>query len=162
MDKLPDSTWEFVKEAEKKLIEKGNGKTALINDFSLTTQSGTDTTAALLSTPGEYYLLFVKDNKIGKEALKASKDFIDKFNYQKKLFIVTAQPNEITTLFKNLKQWQQCLILICDGVAIKTAARSTPTLYKMNGPVVETKYGWSDLRKANQLGGFASMIKTFK
>ena len=37
MDKLPDSTWEFVKEANKKLLEKGNGKVALINDFSLTT-----------------------------------------------------------------------------------------------------------------------------
>ena len=33
MDKLPDSTWTFVKQANKKLLEKGNGKVALINDF---------------------------------------------------------------------------------------------------------------------------------
>ena len=31
-------------------------------------------------------------------------------------------------------------LITCDVTAIKTAARSVPTLYKMNGPVVEEKW----------------------
>jgi uncharacterized membrane protein YphA (DoxX/SURF4 family) len=148
MDKLPDSTWEFVKEAGKKLLEKGNGKTALINDFSVTTQSGTDTTEALLSTAGDYYLLFVKDKYPGDEEWSATISFLVGKEQNIPCFLVTSHPKEIDALFNKGRERFNLQVLTCDGVAIKTAARSNPTLYKMKGAVVQKKYGWSDLKKA--------------
>lgn len=148
MDKLPDSTWEFVKEAGKKLIEKGNGKTALINDFSLTTQSGTDTTEALLSTPGEYYLLFVKDKYPGDEEWSATIAYMMQRNKTMPHFVVSSQPDAADSLFNKGREKAAVPILTCDGVAIKTAGRSNPTLYKMKGAVIQKKYGWADLSKA--------------
>ncbi|HNA18060.1 MAG TPA: DoxX family membrane protein, partial [Ferruginibacter sp.] len=57
---LPDSTWVFV-ERKQTLVQKGKNNIPLINDFILKTQDGTDTTEAILNTPGTYYLLFIKD-----------------------------------------------------------------------------------------------------
>ncbi len=148
MDKLPDSTWEFVKEAGKKLIEKGNGKTALINDFSLTTQSGNDTTEALLSTKSEYYLLFVKDKYPGDAEWSATIAYMMLRNKNIPLFVVSSQPEAVDALFNKGREKANVPVLTCDGTAIKTAARSNPTLYKMNGPVIQKKYGWADLKKA--------------
>jgi uncharacterized membrane protein YphA (DoxX/SURF4 family) len=148
MDLLPDSTWEFVKESGKKLVEKGNGKTALINDFSLTTQSGNDTTQALLGTPGDFYLLFIKDAAISNNAFKAAAGFLKSINNSKMIFIVTAQPDALAKLFNSIQQPLQQPVLSCDGTAIKTAARSDATLYFMKAAVIQKKYGWADLQNA--------------
>ena len=40
--------------------------------------------------------------------------------------------------------------MTCDATAIKTAARANPTLYVMNGPVVQEKYSWADLDKVGK------------
>lgn len=162
--KQPDSTWVYdeSKQPNKKLIEKGNGKTALINDFSLTTQSGTDTTEALLSAAGEYYLLFVKDKYPGDEEWSAIISFLVGKEQNIPCFVVTSHPKEIDALFNKGRERFNLPVLTCDGVAIKTAARSNPTLYKMKGPVIQKKYGWADLRKALPIGGFASMTKVFE
>ncbi len=148
MDQLPDSTWEYVKEGTKKLVEKGNGKTALINDFSLTTQSGNDTTEALLNTQGEYYLLFIKDKYPGDEEWSATISYMMSRNQNIPHYVVSSQPEAVDVLFNKGREKANVPILTCDGTAIKTAARSNPTLYKMKGPVIQKKYGWADLRKA--------------
>lgn len=150
MDQLPDSTWEYVKEGSKRLIEKGNGKTALINDFSLTTQSGNDTTEALLNTPGEYYLLFIKDKFPGDEEWSATIAYMMLRDTNVPHFVVSSQPDAMDALFNKGREKAYVPILTCDGTAIKTAARSNPTLYKMKGPVILKKYGWADLRNALQ------------
>lgn len=150
MDKLPDSTWEFVKEANKKLLEKGNGKVALINDFSLTTQAGNDTTEALLSQPGEYYLLFVKDSYTGDEEWSATVGYMMNRDKTKPIYVVTAQPEKINQLFNLGREPMHVPVLTCDYTAIKTAARANPTLYLMNGPVIKNKWGWADLHKATK------------
>jgi len=154
MDKLPDSTWEFVKEAGKKLLEKGNGKTALINDFSLTTQSGNDTTEALLATAGEYYLLFAKDVNAKYDPAKDWMEdvyFLLKANsLGKKVFVITSEKDKAIERYTVAVDGKkiEAPILTCDYTAIKTAARSNPTLYKMNGPVVQQKWGRADIDKA--------------
>ena len=150
MDKLPDSTWEFVKEANKKLLEKGNGKVALINDFSLTTQSGNDTTEALLSQSGEYYLLFTKDPLQIKNPVKEWMEdlyFIIRANAEgKKVYIITSSKEKAAERYTIVIAGKRIdsPILTCDYTAIKTAARSNPTLYLMNGSVIKNKWGWAD------------------
>jgi uncharacterized membrane protein YphA (DoxX/SURF4 family) len=146
MAALPDSTWQFVRQGEKKLIEKGNNKTALINDFALTTQSGIDTTEALLNTAGEYFLLFVKDKYPGDEEFSAAIAYLMRRNKNVPHFIISSQPVAVHALFNQGREQAGVPILTCDGVAIKTAARSNATLYKMKGPVVQQKYGWADLK----------------
>ena len=147
MDKLPDSTWEFVKEANKKLLEKGNGKVALINDFSLTTQSGNDTTEALLSQPTEYYLLFVKNSYTGDEEWSVTTGYMMHRDKTKPVYVVTAQPKEVNQLFNLGREPMHVPVLTCDYTAIKTAARANPTLYLMKGSVIKNKWGWADFDK---------------
>ena len=144
MDKLPDSTWTFVKQANKKLLEKGNGKAALINDFSFTTQSGTDTTEAILSQPGEYYLLFAKDFNTTKD--KWYSDF-KTFIADKKptIYLITADVKTANGIF-NLPGYSDLPIFSCDATAIKTAARVNPTLFLMKGPVIQNKWSFMDAK----------------
>ena len=39
-------------------------------------------------------------------------------------------------------------VLTADVVALKTAARNNVTLYRMNGPIVQDKWGGDDIKKA--------------
>lgn len=145
MDKLPDSTWAFVKQTNKKLIEKGNGKVALINDFSFTTQNGNDTTEAILSQPGEYYLLFVKD--FNKKEGKWYKDFTAFFtNKTSVVYLITSDVKTANEIFNTPGNFKPD-IFSCDGTAIKTAARVNPTLFLMKGPVIQNKWAAADFEK---------------
>ena len=142
---LPDSTWEFV-ERKQVLIEKGKNNVALINDFILKTEGGNDTTDAILSQSGEYYLLFVQRLPNTKHT-----EWINRFyEIHKKgtpCFYVTANS---VALDAHLSMYQpnKMIILTCDYTAIKTAARNDVTLYLMNGPVVKNKWGGNDVEKA--------------
>jgi uncharacterized membrane protein YphA (DoxX/SURF4 family) len=154
MDKLPDSTWAFVKQANKKLLEKGNGKVALINDFSFTTESGTDTTEDILNQEGEYYLLFVKEPAAIKNPVK---DWMEDVNFilkadaaGKKIYIVTAAKEAAAKRYSLFIAGKKvdAPIFTCDGTAIKTAARVNPTLFLMKGPVIQNKWAGADFEKA--------------
>ena len=57
-DATPDSTWEFV-DRKQTLTQKGSNNIPVISDFSLTTESGIDTTNEILNTAGEYYLMYI-------------------------------------------------------------------------------------------------------
>ena len=153
MDQLPDSTWTFVKAGTKKLIEKGNGKVALINDFSLTTQSGNDSTEAILNTESEYYFLFVRDIPTAKHTQWVN-DFYT-FYKSKKLpcYYVSANSNNLDA-FLSATEKNEIPIFTLDGTALKTAARSAATLYKMKGGVVEGKWGCADISKQLQINNY--------
>jgi len=149
-DNLPDSTWLFV-EQKKKLIEKGNGKVPAINDFSLSDVNGNDSTEAILSQPGKYYLFFL--NTLDKRAsfgwLRSFSDVLKKAKENnEKMYVVTS--DEKVDSFINVKKKFNVPVYTCDMTAIKTAARSTPTLFLMNGPVVENKWGSADIDKASK------------
>ena len=144
MDKLPDSTWTFVKQANKKLLEKGNGKVALINDFSFTTESGTDTTEAILNQPGDYYLLFVKE--FNKKEDKWYSDFKTFYaNKTSTVYLITSDVKTANQIF-NITGDFKLQIFSCDGTAIKTAARVNPTLFLMKGPVIQNKWSFMDAK----------------
>ena len=138
---LPDSTWEFV-DRKQILVEKGKNNVPLINDFILKTESGNDTTEAILSQPGEYYLLIAKDFNIEEDKWYA--DF-NRFYTNSKLpvYLVTSDPANA----KKVITTPGLIILTCDVTAIKTAARVNPTLYLMKGPVIKNKWAAIDYFK---------------
>lgn len=138
VDALPDSTWQFV-ERKQVLIQKGKNNEPLINDFIFNTQSGNDTTEAILSQPGEYYLLFAKDFEGGHTGwIKSFELFSTKSNIP--VYMVTADAKKAIELLGN----NHVPVFICDATAIKTAARVNPTLFLMKGPVVKNKWAAKD------------------
>lgn len=148
---LPDSTWEFV-ERRQILIEKGKNNEPLINDFTLMTASGTDSTEAILSTRGEYYLLFLKDvSMLPKGWVEDQRLAVVKSESGKKVFVVSSQRKITEERYGILSIAGKKLnipVLTCDATALKTAARNNITLYLMNGPVVKSKWGGNDIEKA--------------
>ncbi len=151
VDALPDSTWEFV-ERKQLLIEKGKNNIPLINDFNLINASGTDSTEAVLSTPGEYYLLFVKDvNLLPKDWVEDQRMADVLIQKEKLVFVVSSQRKITEERYSTLAVAGKKLnipVLTCDATALKTAARNNITLYLMNGPVVKSKWGGNDIEKA--------------
>lgn len=152
--KQPDSTWIYLEEKmpNKKLIEKGNGKEALINDFILKTASGQDSTEAVLQTPGIYYLLFIKDiNLLPKDWREDQRLVITKTGQGEKIFVISGDRSKAEERYGSLAVAGKNVnvpVLTCDATAIKTAARNNIVLYQMEGPVVKYKWGGYDIEKA--------------
>ena len=129
-----DSTYEFISRYDK-VVRKGTGLPK-ITDFVLTSETGTDTTKAILSQ-SKYIMLFVKD-------FDNVQDWSNDFNplatelATKKipLLIVTADV-EKAKAFRATKYAaglnSEVNILSCDATVIKTAARVKPTCLIM-GP----------------------------
>ena len=150
-DSTPDSTWEFV-DRKQTLTQKGSNNIPVISDFSLTTETGTDTTDAVLNTKGEYYLLYIKD--LANYPKKWDEDLvlINRFlENGKKVMVVTSQLTQVKERVKNLKSnyVSTLVFLTCDATVMKTVARVNPTLYLMNGPVVKNKWSWTAFNKLN-------------
>lgn len=138
VDALPDSTWQFA-DRKQVLVQKGKNNVPLINDLIFNTQSGNDTTEAILNQSGEYYLLFAKDFEDGNTNwIKSFELFSAKSNIP--VYVVTADPRSAKELISN----KSIPIFTCDATAIKTAARVNPTLFLMNGPVVKNKWAAKD------------------
>ena len=146
-NKLPDSTWEFVRR-EDVIIEKGKNNEPPVKDFYLTTLSGNDSTEGILNTPGEYYLFFIKDFSAGTDYWLNNFNAIYSLAKSKNmpLFIVASQATAAQQFF-NERNTYNVPVLSLDATALKTAARTNPQLYLMKGPVVENKWGWADFNK---------------
>jgi len=145
---LPDSTWEFVRR-EDFIVEKGKDNEPPVKDFYLTTLSGNDSTEAVLNTTGPYCLFFIKDLSTGTDNWISN--FVSIYNVTKAknipLYIVASQATEAQEFFNERNNYN-LPVLSLDATALKTAARTNPELYLMNGPVVENKWGWADLKDA--------------
>ncbi|MBI3884053.1 MAG: hypothetical protein HY305_07605, partial [Sphingobacteriales bacterium] len=124
---LPDSTWKFV---DKKTVSA-------------------DSTQSILGQSGEYYLFFLKTMKDGTEKWSTGfADLLQKAKEQnRKIYIITSEKEPVEDFFNKTNQYN-VPVYTCDMTAIKTAARSTPTLFLMHGPVVQDKWGWADIEKA--------------
>ncbi len=138
-----DTSYTFIRRYDK-LIREGNAKPP-IKDFVINTPEGNDTTQAILSDPREMLVLFVKkmdayhawvnDFKAittvqlqdGRPVIVITSDF-DKVNQ------VLTEANISVPIYKG------------DAVAIKTAARSTPTLYRIQQGVILEKWGREDIK----------------
>jgi len=142
-----DSAYSFVRRYDK-LIRKGNAEPP-IKDFVIMTPEGVDTTAAILNDPREMWVIFIRqvDNK--SEAWINSIQKINGWSIdnQRPVIVVTPQFEAVTDLFQQSNI--QLPVYKGDLVAIKTAARSNPTLYQLQQGVVLDKRG-----RANMLQPF--------
>ena len=144
---IPDSTWEFVSR-EDIIIEKGFNNEPPVKDFYLSTSSGNDSTEAILNTTGAYYLFFVKDFSSGSDYwLNYFTALYSMAKHKNIPFYIVASQALAAQQFFNEKNNYNLPILSLDATALKTAARTNPELYLMNGPVVVNKWGWADLKK---------------
>jgi hypothetical protein len=141
-NKLPedlDDSYEFL-DREEKLVKKGNGLKANITDFNLVTQSGNDTTQAILSQKHKYILIFA--NNLDPDA--SSNYNVELWrDLQKKMpvFIVTSAP----LYFEGIP------VLKADGTVIKTAARADPTYFVMQGANVLGKFSYARTEQMMEL-----------
>jgi uncharacterized membrane protein YphA (DoxX/SURF4 family) len=145
-----ESTYQFVKRYDK-LVRKGNAETA-IKDFALGTASGNDTTQAVLQTPGYSILVFTKGIAEARpgwtEELKHI--FNDARKKQVPLYFITNDFNNVTAWAGNAGLAGYAPVLMCDYVAIKTAARANPTLYLLQQGTITGKWSWADFNQASR------------
>jgi uncharacterized membrane protein YphA (DoxX/SURF4 family) len=141
-----DSSYVFVKRYDK-VVRKGNAEPA-IKDFVIMTSSGVDTTIAILSDPREMLVLFVR--KPSEDASDWIASFQQIVNYSKSnnrpLIAITPAYEELIALFAEQKI--DVPVFKSDLVAVKTAARSNPSLYKIQQGVILNKWGRADLEQA--------------
>jgi uncharacterized membrane protein YphA (DoxX/SURF4 family) len=143
-----DSLYQFVKRYDR-LVRKGNAEPP-IKDFSLVTESGTDTTQAILSRKGVTVLLFLKDvpekdPSLRSDYLRLNSEISAKKNIP--LFIVTSMRQKATEYFNNKEFVVSDHILACDFVAIKTASRSAHTFYILKDGIIIDKRSYKDFEK---------------
>ncbi len=139
-----DSTYKFV-DRYQKLVRQGTAL-APITDFSFSSLSGTDTTTAILSQPGVYVLLFLKDANTAEKDWAKNALEVARTCQQKQLpfFVVTAT----TAAAQQQLQNSNINFLRCDATVIKTAARANPTYIVMKQANVIAKYANADYEKA--------------
>ena len=141
-----DSAYTFVKRYDK-VVRKGNAEPA-IKDFVIMTPSGVDTTAAILSDPREMLVLFVRKPSDGSSDWIAA--FLEIVNSatanERPLIAIPPAFEELNALFVQNKI--EIPVYKSDLVAVKTAARSNPTLYKLQQGVILNKWGRADLLNA--------------
>ncbi len=125
---LPDSSWTFVSK----------------------TDSSLDVTNDILSQKKNYYLLFIRDTldiPAGWDKdIETAKALINKSS---QVYIITANYNGLVKRYASLNTGKSNIpVLSCDVTSLKTAARNNITLFLMNGPVVENKWGGDDIQHA--------------
>ena len=141
-DDFDDSTYKFVKRYDK-LIRKGNAEVP-IKDFSLTTVYGNDTTDAIMQKEGYTILLFVK-NGYEKGNWLGVLSAINKTAEQKKIDGIIVTNISIESLRDGAsEEFHAFTPVLCDAVAIKTAARTNPTLYLLKKGTIIGKWSYAD------------------
>lgn len=141
-------SYQFVDRADK-LVRKGNAEPP-IKGFVLNGHN-MDSTAIVLSQP-QAYLLFAENFEKEKE-----KSWLNKFKELKAVaeskkipvYIATAAITEAEMVFKK-NGLPDVPLFSLDNTAIRTAARTNPTLYFLKSGTIINKYSFRQLGKASQ------------
>ncbi|MFN2440330.1 MAG: hypothetical protein ABR503_14100 [Chitinophagaceae bacterium] len=128
----------------QKLVRQGNAEPP-IKGFSLTGISGVDSTSAILQLP-KVILLFCEFFK------DASPNWMNDFEEVRKkasqsnipVFIVTPDANSARQIFSKYNL-NDVPVFSCDYTAVKTAARTDPTIFLIENGIVKAKYGYHQL-----------------
>jgi uncharacterized membrane protein YphA (DoxX/SURF4 family) len=138
-DNLPADfgSYKFI-DRKQELVRKGNADPA-IKSFSLAATSGEDSTEVILNEP-EVLLLFIQEFDHSANWLIDFKKVVDRA-HQKNIpvYAVTSDPEAIKNEF--LRNGLNVQVLTCDYTAIRTAARTNPTLYILKKGTITSKYG---------------------
>src|SRR6201996_796952 len=141
-----DDSYHFVSRYDK-LIRKGNAEPP-IKDFVLITDSGTDTTQAVLETKGFKLFEFVRDAG----EVNTVKAFSVVFTMAKgkhfPVFFITSDYDALVARVQQMGIAADVTVLKCDATAVKTAARANPVVYLLKGGTVLGKWSNADMDKA--------------
>lgn len=134
-----DSTYHYI-DRKDVLVRKGNGLQANILDMAFQTAAGTDTTQALLHTPGYYLLVWARTMQNPQDWMPAI-ERLKKAAADKKIpvVIITADMESANKLFPG------DILVTCDATVMKTAARVDPSCFLMHGAVVTGKKSFADM-----------------
>jgi hypothetical protein len=153
-EQLPSDlgAYKFVDRLDK-LVRKGNAEPP-IKGFALVGASGTDSTEAILNLPVSLILFCENFNA---EAGKWLPEFKELYLAAQKrnlpLFVATAVSLPKAAEFFQKAGLPQVQLFSCDNTAIRTAARTIPTLYLLKEGTVQKKLSFRELDNAhNDLG----------
>ncbi|MBN8856543.1 MAG: DoxX family protein [Sphingobacteriales bacterium 50-39] len=157
-----DDSYKFVSRYDK-LVRKGNAEPA-IKDFVLLTETGTDTTQAVLEQDGFKIFIFTKE--LDEYPAPWVKEFSLIYTMAKAkhipLYFITGNYDNVADWTRRAGVSDGVSILKCDATAIKTAARANPTLYLLKKGTILQKWSYADLGLAlpsiNELPGATTAI----
>ncbi len=141
-------TYKFIDRTEK-LIRKGNAEPP-IKGFSLTGASGSDSTSAILEAP-KTILLFTEHFKNPLTSwINDLKDINEKAKSKgTPVLLVTAN----ATAAKNMLAQNGLAdipVFSCDNIAVRTAARTNPTIFLLQKGTISDKYSYRRIDKLKQ------------
>jgi len=159
-DKFPadfnDSLYKFVNRYDK-LVRKGKNNEPPIKGFSLTsansidstgTQNISDSTEVILSQPNA--LLLFNTILPGKDPAWKN-DLLAVYSEANKMgipfYFVTTNRDSANTIYSQMG-FKNITVLSCDFTAIRTAARSNPTLYYIKRGTVAAKWSFANFDEA--------------
>jgi uncharacterized membrane protein YphA (DoxX/SURF4 family) len=146
LDNYPweDSTWVFV-DRKDKLIQQGNAIPE-IKDFILTDYDGNNLTQMILSETRPVYLLLVRDPAIAGKGWESKIQRMQDQWYEGAyaMYGVTSASESAIENFKKDRSIE-IPFLQMDGVAIKTAGRSTPCLLLIENGTIINKWHYNDI-----------------
>jgi uncharacterized membrane protein YphA (DoxX/SURF4 family) len=121
----------------QKLIRKGNAEPP-IKGFTLTGASGSDSTAAILNL--DKSILVIGEHITGASWIKELKNLHAKAVKRKiPIYIVTPEVNAAATVLRE-NGLENISVFSCDNTAVRTAARTSPTVYMLEkGTVIEKR-----------------------
>jgi uncharacterized membrane protein YphA (DoxX/SURF4 family) len=130
---------------ETKIVRKGNA-IPKIQDFALYSQSGEDSTKAVLEQTGRYIFFFAKDFDGQTPAWQElfSKIYLQARDKQVPVYLVTNQPKKAQAYFNESNHFN-VPVFTCDGTVMKTILRTKVGVVAMNGAVVAGKWSEEDM-----------------
>lgn len=141
-----DTTYTFVKRYDK-LVRAGDA-TPAIKDFELLGRDGKPVTETILNAEGYKLLLFLKNDYETGEWLSQA-DVIAQEAAKIGVARVMVTSVALGQLYKNAPPaFYRYEPVMCDATAVKTAARSNPTLFLLNKDTILQKWGYKDFDKA--------------
>jgi uncharacterized membrane protein YphA (DoxX/SURF4 family) len=140
--KLPSDlgTYKYVSRADK-LVRKGNAEPP-IKGFALTGVSGADSTTAVLSLPEAYLLVAEQLDTTGHDWMGDFKELLqaaEKRNVP--VYVATSAPVQQQARTLAAHGLPQVPIFSLDFTAVRTAARTNPTIYHLKEGTIQAKFG---------------------
>lgn len=141
------ASYKYVSRADK-LVRKGNAEPP-IKGFALSGVSGADSTEAVLSLPEAYLLVAEKIDTSGFNWMGDFKHLVQAAKQRNvPVFVVTSAPLQQGAKILASHGLQQVPLFSLDFTAVRTAARTNPTLYHLKKGTIQNKYGKRQLAAA--------------
>jgi uncharacterized membrane protein YphA (DoxX/SURF4 family)/peroxiredoxin len=145
-EELPSdlASYKFI-ERQQQLIRKGNAEPP-IKGFSLTTPEGNDLTPSILNEP-EVVLVFAMDFKELNNWMQSFRELYEAAEKKNiPLFIVSPDAQRGAIIFASM-HYTNVGFLSCDNTAVRTAARTVPTIFILKRGTIVAKESYRKMGK---------------